>query len=330
MPPGYPQMPGMMPPPTMPMPAVAPPPAPGATAHLAPAQTAPAAPKPAAPKPAAPAQPTPAAPVVSAAVPTDSAVAIATAIPDDAAHHHGEFGPAEVFHPEALHHIEPAKPQNAFVKMWKKVGGGSLTLSIFVHAGILLAMGLIVVAQKMQEKQVDFLPGGGTQQGAAASQDLQHKVQQKKRSSISKTTPMKKIVTTSVNADISLPEAPPDALDIPDASSMLGGGSMGSGGFGGAGAGGGFGKGIGMGGAKVYLVADWLTNALPVAIGFHSLEFVQTHAFTSPGRALTCLGVGRFTTPCPPWRRATVRQPLRSIQGRSGERPEPDTQHPRP
>ena len=29
---------------------------------------------------------------------------------------------------------------------------------------------------------------------------------------------------------------------------------------------------IGMGGAKVYLVADWLTNALPVAIGFHSLE----------------------------------------------------------
>jgi len=238
MPPGYPQMPGMMPPPTMPMPAVAPPPAPAA----APATPAPAKPVSAAP---APASPVPAAPTV-AAIP-------AQAVPDDAAHHHGEFGPAEVFHPEAVHHIEPAKPQNAFVKMWKKVGGGSLTLSIFVHAGILIAMGLIVVAQKMQEKQVDFLPGGGTQQGAAASQDLQHKVQQKKRSSISKTTPMKKIVTTSVNADISLPEAPPDALDIPDATSMLGGGSMGSGGFGGAGAGGGFGKGIGMGGANGFV-----------------------------------------------------------------------------
>ena len=93
----------------------------------------------------------------------------------------------EVFHPEAAHHIEPAKPQNAFVKMWKKVGGGSLTFSIMVHAGILLAMFLIVVAKSVVEKQVDFLPGGGTAQGAAASADLQHKVQQKKRSSINKT-----------------------------------------------------------------------------------------------------------------------------------------------
>jgi hypothetical protein len=240
MPPGYPQMPGMMPPPTMPMPAVAPPPAPSTAVPVATAQPAPAAtPKPAVPAPAIPA---PAAPTVAA-----------HPVPDDAAHHHTEFGPVEVFHPEPAHHIEPAKPQNAFVRMWKKAGGGSLTFSIIIHAGILVAMALIVVAQKMVEKEVDFLPGGGTQQGAAASQDLQHKVQQKKRSSISKTVPMKKIVTTSVNADISLPEAPPDALDIPDATSMLGGGSMGSGGFGGGGAGGGFGKGIGMGGANGFV-----------------------------------------------------------------------------
>jgi len=229
MPPGYPQMPGMMPPPTMPMPAVAPPPAPGATTPLAPAPIA--APKAAVPAPSTPspkpAAPAPAAPVAAVAAPTVAAVPVATAVPDDAAHHHTEFGPVEVFHPEAAHHIEPAKPQNAFVRMWKKAGGGSLTFSIIIHAGILVAMALIVVAQKMVEKEVDFLPGGGTQQGAAASQDLQHKVQQKKRSSISKTVPMKKIVTTSVNADISLPEAPPDALDIPDATSMLGGGSMG-------------------------------------------------------------------------------------------------------
>jgi len=255
MPPGYPQMPGMMPPPTMPMPAVAPPPAPGATTPLAPAPIA--APKAAVPAPSTPspkpAAPAPAAPVAAVAAPTVAAVPVATAVPDDAAHHHTEFGPVEVFHPEAAHHIEPAKPQNAFVRMWKKAGGGSLTFSIIIHAGILVAMALIVVAQKMVEKEVDFLPGGGTQQGAAASQDLQHKVQQKKRSSISKTVPMKKIVTTSVNADISLPEAPPDALDIPDATSMLGGGSMGSGGFGGGGAGGGFGKGIGMGGANGFV-----------------------------------------------------------------------------
>ncbi|MFO1439277.1 MAG: prenyltransferase/squalene oxidase repeat-containing protein [Verrucomicrobiaceae bacterium] len=244
MPPGYPQMPGMMPPPTMPMPAVPPPPAPGTTAPLAPAQ--PPAPS-AVPKPAVPA------PSMPAPAPVAAPTVAAHPVPDDAAHHHTEFGPVEVFHPEAAHHIEPAKPQNAFVKMWKKVGGGSLTFSIMVHAGILLAMFLIVVAKSVVEKQVDFLPGGGTQQGQQASQDLQHKVQQKKRSTISKTVPLKKIVTTSVNAEISLPEAPPDALDIPDATSMLGGGSMGSGGFGGGGAGGGFGKGIGIGGANGFV-----------------------------------------------------------------------------
>ncbi|MFM7604854.1 MAG: hypothetical protein ACKO8Z_06605, partial [Prosthecobacter sp.] len=250
MPQGYPPMPGMMPPAAMPMPAVPPPPAPVATVPLAPARPAAAA----VPQPTLPV-PKPPAPVpTAAAVPTAVAAPVVTAIPEDeGAHHATEFGPVEVFHPEPAHHIEPAKPQNAFVKMWKKVGGGSLTFSIIIHAGILVAMALIVVAQKLVEKQVDFLPGGGTQQGQQASQDLQHKVQQKKRSSISKTVPMKKIVTTSVNADISLPEAPPDALDIPDATSMLGGGSMGSGGFGGAGAGGGFGKGIGMGGANGFV-----------------------------------------------------------------------------
>ena len=44
---------------------------------------------------------------------------------------------------------------------------------------------------------------------------------------------------------------------------------------------------IGMGGAKVYLVADWLTNSLPTAFGFYSLTYVQNHAFTSPAQALT-------------------------------------------
>jgi hypothetical protein len=100
----------------------------------------------------------------------------------------------------------------------------------------------------MIQKQVDFLPGGGSKQGAAASQDMQHKVQQKKRSTLNKNTSMKKIVSSSQNAAVSLPDAPPDLLDLPDMGSMLGGGSLGAGGgFGKGGAGGGFGKGMGMG-----------------------------------------------------------------------------------
>jgi hypothetical protein len=66
--------------------------------------------------------------------------------------------------------------------------------------------------------------------------------------------PMKKLVSTSMNSSITLPEAPPDALDMPDVSAMLGGGALGaSGGFGTGGAGGGFGKGMGMGGAAGFV-----------------------------------------------------------------------------
>ena len=232
MPQGYPpQMPGY--PQGYPMPAVMPPSVPTGTVPLP-------APVPA-PAPAVPVAV--AAPVVAAAVVAEPAEGVPQV----------EHAPGEVFHPEALHHVEPVKPPNAFVRMWRAAGGGSLTLSILIHAAILIAMGLIVVAQQMAEKQVDFLPGGGTQQGAEASADLQHKVQQKKRSTISKTVPMKKLVSNSLTADITLPEAPPDQLDIPEVSSMLGGGSLGGGGFGTGGAGGGFGKGIGMGGANGFV-----------------------------------------------------------------------------
>jgi len=154
----------------------------------------------------------------------------------------------EIFHPPALTHFEPTKRPNALVQSWRKIGGGSLTLSIAIHAGILVVGGAIVVSTQMIQKQVDFLPGGGTQQGAAASAEMQHKVQQKKRTSLNKTMPMKKIVSTSQTSAITLPDAPPDLLDVPDVSSALGGGSLGSGGFGKAGAGGGFGTGMGMGG----------------------------------------------------------------------------------
>jgi hypothetical protein len=152
----------------------------------------------------------------------------------------------QVYHPPALHHFE-SKKVNPLVQLWRKVGGGSLTLSIAIHAGILIIGGAIVVSSQLIQKQVDFLPGGGTQAGAQASAEMKHKVSQKKRTSLNKTMPMKKIVSTSSNSAVTLPDAPPDLLDVPDVSSMLGGGSLGGGGFGKGGAGGGFGTGMGMG-----------------------------------------------------------------------------------
>jgi hypothetical protein len=256
MPQGYPpQMPGYppgYPMPTMPMPAMMPPPAPStgavpaapqpASAAVPVAMPAPSAVVPAMPAPsgAAPMMPAPSTPMAMAVAPTDEGE-----VPVLVEHYEGE-----VFHPPALTHIEAGPPPNKFVQLWRKAGASSLLLSILIHAGLGVLALFIVFQSGVMDKQVDFLPGGGTAQGAQASADLQHKVQQKKRSSINKTMPMKKLVSTSMNSAITLPEAPPDALDMPDVSAMMGGGALGaSGGFGTGGAGGGFGKGMGMGGA---------------------------------------------------------------------------------
>jgi hypothetical protein len=160
---------------------------------------------------------------------------------------------AHVFHPPALTHIDDVKPPHPFVKLWRRVGGGSLTLSLAIHAGILVVAGIVVVSSQIIEKEVDFLPGGGTAQGAAASAEMKHQVSQKKRTSLNKSVPMKKIVSNNTDAEVTLPEAPPDLLDVPDVTSMMGGGSLGSGGFGQMGGGGPAGLGMNMNAAAGFV-----------------------------------------------------------------------------
>ncbi|MBN8417330.1 MAG: hypothetical protein J0L73_00285 [Verrucomicrobia bacterium] len=141
----------------------------------------------------------------------------------------------------------PVRRPNRFVRLWRTIGGGSLTLSILIHAGLLVVAGFVVFASQVFDKQVDFLPGGGTQQGREASADLAHKVQMKRQQKLQKTPPKQRLVSTSLYATLTLPEAPPDVLDMPDLASLSGGGKLGSSGFGLGGAGGGFGNGVGMG-----------------------------------------------------------------------------------
>ena len=144
-------------------------------------------------------------------------------------------------------HIEQSRPPNRFVKFWRTIGGGSLTLSIAIHVGLFLLAGAILLVQQMEEKQVDFLPGGGTQQGAEASSELAERVQIKKQQKLNKKTPMARVVSTSIDAEITLPDVPLDMISLPDMGSLAGG-KLGSGGFGSGGTGGGFGNGNGMGG----------------------------------------------------------------------------------
>ncbi|WP_009963717.1 prenyltransferase/squalene oxidase repeat-containing protein [Verrucomicrobium spinosum] len=162
--------------------------------------------------------------------------------------------PQQIEHFEAPHFHAPIAPpvkKNIFAQYWRKAGGGSFMISLLIHAGLLVGA-YFLVETIVTENKVDFLPGGGSKQGAEANQQLAQTVQNKKRSSLNKSTPMKKVVSTSANAAIALNDVPMESIDMPEVGSLMGG-SMGSGGFGSGGAGGGFGKGIGMGGQSGFV-----------------------------------------------------------------------------
>jgi hypothetical protein len=125
---------------------------------------------------------------------------------------------------------------------WIQWGGASLSISLGIHALILGVGGFLVVNSVLLETEVDFLPGG-TQQGQQASQELQHKVQQKKQPWIKKPVPMRKIATANSISEIVLPDEVPDLLDLPSSNDMLSSNKLGGAGLGG----GGFGKGMGLG-----------------------------------------------------------------------------------
>jgi len=136
-------------------------------------------------------------------------------------------------------------PNDSWRERWEKWGGRSLALSICIHVLILSAAALIVVHQVM-DRQIDFLPGGGSVQGAQAEQALQYKIQQKKNPWLKQSMPNRKLAVANSLSNVMLPTDVPDMLDFSSASKPLGGGAA-NGGFGLAGAAGGFGKGVGLG-----------------------------------------------------------------------------------
>jgi hypothetical protein len=126
------------------------------------------------------------------------------------------------------------------------MGGGSLVLSLLFHAILFAIAAMIASAIVQRPASVDFLPGGGSKAGAAASAQLAQNVRVTRRSALHKTPPRRKVVVENLMSAIALPDQI-NTTEIPRFSSRLGGGGM-SGGFNKQGAGGGFGKGIGLGG----------------------------------------------------------------------------------
>ncbi len=132
----------------------------------------------------------------------------------------------------------------------RRLGGGSLTLSLLVHAILILVAFFLVkfAVEQKKEEVVDFLPGGG-----GGGKSNQAKVSAK-RKSVSMNSPVSRIVSVSPTSTVTLPDVPTSNMSaslsgfaMPSAGGMGGG----EGGLNGSGKGGlmgnGFGKGVGPG-----------------------------------------------------------------------------------
>ncbi len=154
---------------------------------------------------------------------------------------------------------EPLTPEEKRRRWWQdwkaKIGASSLGVSVGIHA-LILIIGALITVRHVMDKQVDFLPGGSPQ-GKAASEALEHKVRQKKNTWL-KNKPMSRVTVQSMTADVQLPEMDMDSLNLSGMTERMELGKLSGGlglnaGMGAGGSGGGFGAGIGKGGMFSFL-----------------------------------------------------------------------------
>ena len=88
-----------------------------------------------------------------------------------------------------------------------KASGGSLLLSIGIHAAILLVGAYFVVSQFTEERKISF--GGGA---TGPKSEVQHKVKPKRMPAAP--APNKRITTTSTTAKVALPDMPNVSLNM--------------------------------------------------------------------------------------------------------------------
>ncbi|BCU78352.1 hypothetical protein [Luteolibacter sp. LG18] len=135
---------------------------------------------------------------------------------------------------------EPVSQRSATPSIWKKMGGGSLSISIIVHA-ILLLIGVVWIFQIIPEKKqdVDFMPSGGGG-GSPGVKDVSNR---KQRATIAMPN-APRLAAKGTASTFTLPE--PDAASSMSSVGTLTSGGL-SGGLGGSGSGGGRGDGQGTG-----------------------------------------------------------------------------------
>ncbi|MDB6070729.1 MAG: hypothetical protein JWL81_1900 [Verrucomicrobiales bacterium] len=138
----------------------------------------------------------------------------------------------------------PPSPHSWLSAYWEKLGGGSLTISLILHAALIILALVWFVSSRLSAppETVDFLPGGGGGQGGA------EKSQEKQRQrAVRQSTPAMRIVSSALSPDaIALPDVSSTLLPSPTSvSTAMTGGALGAGS--GTGSGGGRGSGTGTG-----------------------------------------------------------------------------------
>ncbi|MEI6704872.1 MAG: prenyltransferase/squalene oxidase repeat-containing protein [Deltaproteobacteria bacterium] len=131
-------------------------------------------------------------------------------------------------------HIEsqPAPSGRTFSKFWRKIGGGSLTLSLLIHGG-LIAIFITIVCSTTVERKDSIIEITHNGQGKESSPQPMNPAQERRRSIMNHVVPPSKVISAGYNL-LNLPPVPVESLDIPDPAQALGE-SSGKGLFGGKG-----------------------------------------------------------------------------------------------
>ncbi|MFD0894344.1 hypothetical protein KBB96_06765 [Luteolibacter ambystomatis] len=173
--------------------------------------------------------------------------------------------------PQEAPDFEPVEPPPNSV--WRKLGGGSLSISIVVHA-ILLSIGVVWIFQVVPEKppaDIDFIPRGG----GGGTPGVKSEIAQHKRATMMSATPLR-MAAKGASSSFVLPEIDP-ASSMASVGSLTPGGL--SGGIGGSGSGGGRGDGHGRGMGSGNGMGAGIGMAPPAALFFNQKVEAQRVAY---------------------------------------------------
>jgi len=158
----------------------------------------------------------------------------------------------------------PLQPSRARRSFWSKLGGEGLTISIIVHAVLILIAAIWVISTVTDSVKKDpdsFSTGAGGGSAGDRAKNQPHKVVPKNAKTLAKNA--SRITSKNANATISLPDLPVSSSAAMMSGMTAGGSSKGFGGGSGGGIGSGMGVGVGNGrnfvgksvmGAKIFAV----------------------------------------------------------------------------